>query len=478
MFLAKRLALAPFAWIGLKAVLALRAMSHQFIGDAEDAQVVVIRGTPDCQSSRLTDVASMQLAISAQPALSDPGRWSSMARLPMRGCQMVASWNAGQDGGVATPSMSDPIETLLPQSGWPQSGPQPGALPGQQNLLGQAADIMPGGLGRRVAAAMIDLVLLTGLLFTLSLIVGQRSAAMALLYLALPPCYYFALEATVGRTVGKLVLGLRILRADGGRPSTGAIFERTLLRLVDGFPAFYLTGFITMLVTGPQRRQRLGDLAAGTIVVRARPIRFRGLVVASLALVLLATAGLSTYRAVSAPTSPIYAAAPVGPTQTYRAHGISFKYPAGWHQETIPASAVGAFRWASAFGSGSEGDTVIAAAARLKISVSAGDMGAVSSHFTPPVRRIYQQEGGVLQVGPQQITMGGLPGILFQGTVTLPDGTPVEATRIYVFEGTTEYYFNCQSTLPATQQVQAACGELIHTFEPRSAPRRSSGRSV
>ena len=91
---------------------------------------------------------------------------------------MVASWNAGQDGGVATPAVSDPIETLLPQSEIPQSGPPSGALPGQRDLLGQAAAIMPGGLGRRAAAAMIDLVLLTGLFFILSLIVGQRSAAM------------------------------------------------------------------------------------------------------------------------------------------------------------------------------------------------------------------------------------------------------------------------------------------------------------
>jgi uncharacterized RDD family membrane protein YckC len=325
---------------------------------------------------------------------------------------------------------------------------------------------------------MIDLVLLTGLFLTLSLIVGQRSTrngapvssvglngAWALLYLALQPCYYFALEATVGRTVGKLALGLRVLRADGGHPSTGMIFRRTLLRPVDGFPA-YLTGFITMLVTGAQRRQRLGDLAAGTIVVRARPMRFGGLVVASLALVLVATAGLSAYRAVSAPTSPIYAAAPVGPTQTYRAHGISFKYPAGWRQGTIPASTAGVWGWSTAFGPGPAGDMVIAAARQVNISVSAGDMGAVSSQFTPPVRRSYQQDGGVLQVGPQQITMGGLPGILFRGTGTLHDGTPIEATLIFVFGGTTEYFFNCQSTLPATRQVQAACGELIHTFEP------------
>jgi len=53
----------------------------------------------------------------------------------------------------------------------------------------------------------------------------------------------------------------------GGKPSAGAIAIRTLARIVDGL-CFYAVGFIALLATG-RRRQRVGDLAAKTHVVRA-----------------------------------------------------------------------------------------------------------------------------------------------------------------------------------------------------------------
>ncbi len=143
------------------------------------------------------------------------------------------------------------------------------------------APAFPGGgdvLGRRISAALIDLVLLTVLFIVLGLTIGESSTeggsasvnlsgAGTALYVALVLLYYFAFEAAIGQTIGKRLLGLRVVRVDGSRPSAAAIAVRTLLRIVDGLPFLYLVGFITMLATGT-RRQRLGDLAAGTRVVR------------------------------------------------------------------------------------------------------------------------------------------------------------------------------------------------------------------
>ncbi|WCB96904.1 hypothetical protein DSM104299_05674 [Baekduia alba] len=64
------------------------------------------------------------------------------------------------------------------------------------------------------------------------------------------------------------MLGLRVVRADdGGKPTARAILVRNTLRLVDGLPILYLVGFITMLAT--PTRQRVGDLAASTVVGKA-----------------------------------------------------------------------------------------------------------------------------------------------------------------------------------------------------------------
>jgi uncharacterized RDD family membrane protein YckC len=71
-----------------------------------------------------------------------------------------------------------------------------------------------------------------------------------------------------GRTPGKRAAGLRVVRQGGEPPGFLAAAVRNLLRLVDLLPALYAIGVISILFTS--RNQRLGDLAAGTLVVRER----------------------------------------------------------------------------------------------------------------------------------------------------------------------------------------------------------------
>src|SRR5207249_3083970 len=76
--------------------------------------------------------------------------------------------------------------------------------------------------------------------------------------------YHFVMETLFGQTFGKRRRGLRVVKRDGTAASASAIAARTVFRIVDA-QMIYLVGLITMVITG-QRRQRLGDLAAGTIV--------------------------------------------------------------------------------------------------------------------------------------------------------------------------------------------------------------------
>jgi uncharacterized RDD family membrane protein YckC len=68
-----------------------------------------------------------------------------------------------------------------------------------------------------------------------------------------------------GQTIGKRVLGLRVMDANGLRLQFHQVLLRNILRPVDALPAFYLIGGLACLLS--RRAQRLGDLAAGTIVV-------------------------------------------------------------------------------------------------------------------------------------------------------------------------------------------------------------------
>lgn len=135
-------------------------------------------------------------------------------------------------------------------------------------------------LGRRIGAALLDLVLMVVLFVIVGVLFGESETggdgasinlegAAALLFFALVLLYYGGTEAATGQTVGKRVLGIRVVTTDGAPASTGKIAARTVLRIVDALPAAYLLGFVVVLATG-RRRQRIGDLAAGTTVVSAR----------------------------------------------------------------------------------------------------------------------------------------------------------------------------------------------------------------
>jgi uncharacterized RDD family membrane protein YckC len=70
---------------------------------------------------------------------------------------------------------------------------------------------------------------------------------------------------TRGQTPGKRMAGVRILDRDGGQPSTTALLLRNVFRLIDSLPATYLVGLTTCFLT--RQRIRLGDMAAGTLLV-------------------------------------------------------------------------------------------------------------------------------------------------------------------------------------------------------------------
>ncbi len=89
------------------------------------------------------------------------------------------------------------------------------------------------------------------------------------LYFAISIAYGIVLEwRWRGQTLGKRVLGLRVIDAQGLRLQLTQIVLRNLLRAIDMLPLFYLVGGIASLVS--RKGQRLGDLAANTVVAHER----------------------------------------------------------------------------------------------------------------------------------------------------------------------------------------------------------------
>ena len=134
------------------------------------------------------------------------------------------------------------------------------------------------GLGDRVVAALLDYAVLTA--YVLAVLIGLGAAdveSIAVFLAALFPAgvYFLVCEVVLdGQSLGKKAVKIKVVRLDGGQPTLGAYLLRWLLRPIDVGLSSGLIGLITILVSG--RGQRLGDLAAGTTVVKLRPRRRLG----------------------------------------------------------------------------------------------------------------------------------------------------------------------------------------------------------
>lgn len=142
------------------------------------------------------------------------------------------------------------------------------------------------GLGSRFVAQIIDWCVKWGILLLLVLLVaipvsllgaaGQfRTGSILLLALIIGLFYFFLLGFDIyyevrrnGQTPGKRLAGIRVIREGGAPLDFPSACIRNLLGLADFLPMFYMLGGLLILLT--PRGQRLGDLAAGTIVVRER----------------------------------------------------------------------------------------------------------------------------------------------------------------------------------------------------------------
>lgn len=173
--------------------------------------------------------------------------------------------------------------------------------PGPENLLDQRLEIETpervvlvhdlAGVGSRFAAGTIDACILTvpwcgALCVAVAAVPGGnattpeelQSVGMAFVGVcyAILWLYFLVFETTWGgRTPGKRALRLRVMSVHGGPAPFSAIVLRNVLRIVDSLPTLIppFAGGVVMFLT--RRSQRIGDLVAGTVVVRERPETLR-----------------------------------------------------------------------------------------------------------------------------------------------------------------------------------------------------------
>jgi len=164
-----------------------------------------------------------------------------------------------------------------PPYGQPQPGQQPPAYGQQQQYAQPQYGQQQYGYAQpqlqyisvwpRAIAVIIDGILLGVVLDLLVNVIFQNAPSIGLILgLIIYFGYFIVMEAMLGSTLGKMVLRLRVVKTDGSPISWSESVIRNLLRIIDALPTAYLIGAI--LVWTSPLRQRLGDRAAKTVVVR------------------------------------------------------------------------------------------------------------------------------------------------------------------------------------------------------------------
>ena len=136
-------------------------------------------------------------------------------------------------------------------------------------------DLTPAGVGERIFARMLDYLIM--IVYSISIYYFldfinfssfKDDFGLLLLFILFVPVIFYSLLWEIlnrGRSPGKMAFGMRVVMGDGTTPTIAAYLMRWILLLID---TLSWIGIVVILLN--RNNQRLGDLAAGTIVIKER----------------------------------------------------------------------------------------------------------------------------------------------------------------------------------------------------------------
>ncbi len=195
-------------------------------------------------------------------------------RMPVMGTSAPPVSGAGQPYAA----QNQPPYYQAPAAAAATYGSQPYPAAGSQPYPGRV--LKGSGVGIRFLATLLDGIIMSIVMgvFMGGMLASQASQmaytgtidyGMYVIPTIIGLAYFILMEGLVGGTVGKLACGLRVVTKNGEKCGIGKSVIRNLMRIVDGFFG-YLVGAICVWVSADN--QRLGDMVAGTLVVKKQDL--------------------------------------------------------------------------------------------------------------------------------------------------------------------------------------------------------------
>lgn len=129
------------------------------------------------------------------------------------------------------------------------------------------------GVGNRIVASILDLLFMGCYLIVIMgflSFIGVNNPAIIIFFYLPVFFYHIVCEALFnGQSLGKYIMKLRVVMLDGTQPVFSAFLLRWIFRLLDTSFSFGIVGIMTVILNG--KGQRIGDIAAGTTVIKLKP---------------------------------------------------------------------------------------------------------------------------------------------------------------------------------------------------------------
>jgi len=195
-----------------------------------------------------------------------------------------------------------------------------------------------------------------------------------------------------------------------------------------------------------------------------RPLRTTILVLAAVASLAAACTGSSDGTVLGGSGTPATSASAAG--ATFSGNGVSFSYPRDWKAfgRTDTSASTGSQVWSHTVGVDGR-NLVNVSAYSLSVPITSENIEARADGIRSQLDSLFAQAGGTLGSGPTRLEMGGLPALAFTGSARDPNGAPVEDRLVLAFDGTTEYFVNCQYDRRSKAEIGDGCDQVVSTFE-------------
>ena len=253
--------------------------------------------------------------------------------------------------------------------------------------------------------------------------------------------------------------------------TTNGLAVAALVSGILGLTVFFGVGSIAALVFGYVARGQIkrseGRESGNGLAIAGLVMGWIGVVIGLIVAALIAVWSLALFGWGESTSPSNGVEIFTGDTVAYEDNGVTFQYPAEWDEfpaEPAATSAGSNELWSATVGP-DRTNLLNITAYRLNIAITDDNADSIEAELDRVIGGVVEQAGGQITAGPTKEDIAGYPAYTYTWEDVEVDGDPKDSSAYFVFVGDIEYFFNCQYSGNAADDVQAGCEQILRSFE-------------